>query len=242
MDGTRHGTIRANGIRQSYREAGSGPPVILLHGFPETSYAWRFQIPVLAKNYRVVAPDLRGYSETDKPSSGYDKRMMANDIVELSKALGVKRFALVGHDRGARVATGLTKDHPDLVDRLVVIDNVPTRIVARDMNTKIAREYWFFLFHQIPDLPEALLAGREGVWLRHFFTDWCHDPKGISDEAIETYVRASAAEGGVRGALSDYRAPPRTLRRTPPTPPKRSRVRYSQFGAKISERSANYST
>ncbi|WP_461331444.1 alpha/beta fold hydrolase [Bradyrhizobium elkanii] len=149
-------TCRANGIRQFYLEAGAGPPVILLHGFPETSFAWRFQIPALAPYYRVIAPDLRGYGETDKPSEGYDKRTMANDIVELLKTLGVGRVALVGHDRGARVATRLVKDHPDLVDRLVVMDNVPTRIVAREMNAKIAREYWFFMFHQIADLRGGL--------------------------------------------------------------------------------------
>lgn len=206
MTTPRHATIRANGIRQFYREAGSGPPVILLHGFPETSYAWRFQLPVLAKQYRVIAPDLRGYGDTDKPPGGYDKRTMASDVVALAQALGIGRFALIGHDRGARVATRLTKDHPDLVDRLVVMDNVPTRIVARDMNARIARQYWFFLFHQVADLPEALIAGREEIWLRHFFTDWCHDPTSISEDAIAAYVKAFAAEGGVRGALSDYRA------------------------------------
>jgi pimeloyl-ACP methyl ester carboxylesterase len=144
--------------------------------------------------------------ETDKPSKGYDKRTMANDIVELLKTLGVGRVALVGHDCGARVATRLAKDHPDVVDRLVVMDNVPTRIVVREMNSKIAREYWFFMFHQIPDLPEALIAGREDIWLRHFFSDWCHDPMTISGQAFETYVKAYSAPGAVRGAMSDYRA------------------------------------
>src|SRR5712672_1341409 len=131
----RRTTCRANGIRQFYLEAGTGPPVILLHGFPETSFAWRFEIPALARHYRVIAPDLRGYGETDKPSKGYDQC-------------------------DARVATRLVKDHPELVDRLVVMDNVPTRIVAREMNAQSAREYWFFLFYQVANLPEALLAGR----------------------------------------------------------------------------------
>lgn len=202
----KHHTVRANGIRQHYLEAGEGAPVILLHGFPETSFAWRYQIPELAKHYRVIAPDLRGYGETDKPYHGYDKRTMAMDVLELVRALGLSKAALVSHDRGARVATRFAKDHPQATDRLVVMDNVPTRIVAREMNARIAREYWFFLFHQIRDLPEALIGGREEVWLRHFFSDWCHDPQSISDEAIETYVKAYAAEGGVRGALSDYRA------------------------------------
>jgi pimeloyl-ACP methyl ester carboxylesterase len=134
-------TINANGIRQHFLEAGSGPPVVLLHGFPETSFAWRHQIPVLAEKYHVIAPDLRGYGETDKPAAGYDKRTMALDLVELLKGRGLGKIALVGHDRGARVATRFTKDHPALVDRLVVMDNVPTRVVAREINARVAKAY-----------------------------------------------------------------------------------------------------
>ncbi len=161
-------TVTANGIRQFVVEEGEGAPVILLHGFPETHYAWRYQMPVLSRHYRVIAPDLRGYGETDKPASGYDKRNMARDIRELMRALGLEKVVLVGHDRGARVATRFAKDYPEQVDRLVVMDNVPTRIVARDLNASVARAYWFFLFHLVPDLPEALIAGREHIWLRHF--------------------------------------------------------------------------
>src|SRR5271154_3850297 len=170
----RRATCRANGIRQFYLEAGKGPPVVLLHGFPETSFAWRFQIPELAKHYRVIAPDLRGYGETDKPSFGYDKRNMAKDLWALMTTLGIEKIALVGHDRGARVATRFAKDHPEALDRLVVMDNVPTRIVAREFNPIMARAYWFFFFHLVPDLPELLIAGRDDLWLRHFFSDWCY--------------------------------------------------------------------
>jgi haloacetate dehalogenase len=199
-------SVNANGIRQHIVEAGEGPPVILLHGLPETGYAWRFQIPILAERYRVIVPDLRGYGETEKPSTGYDKRNMALDIRELMRELDVPKIALVGHDRGARVATRFAKDFPDLLDRLVVMDNVPTRIVAREMDAKIAKAYWFFMFHLVPDLPEALIAGREHIWLRHFFSDWCYDPQAITGEAFDTYVRAYQAPGAVRGAMSDYRA------------------------------------
>jgi haloacetate dehalogenase len=132
-------TIHANGIRQHYLEAGDGPVVVLLHGFSETSYAWRFQIPELAKKYRVIAPDLRRYGETDKPSSGYDKRTMATDLRELMRALNLSKIALVGHDRGARVATRFAKDHPEAVGRLVVMDNVPTRIVGRELDATKAK-------------------------------------------------------------------------------------------------------
>lgn len=205
VDIRRH-TILANGIRQHFLEAGSGPPVVLLHGFPETSFAWRFQIPVLAEKYRVIAPDLRGYGETDKPAAGYDKRNMARDIVELLKGLGIGKIALVGHDRGARVATRFAKDHPGLVDRLVVMDNVPTRVVAREINARVAKAYWFFFFHLVPDLPEVLIQDREDLWLRHFFSDWCYDPLTISGDAFDTYVQAYRRPGAVRGAMADYRA------------------------------------
>ncbi|WP_419688845.1 alpha/beta fold hydrolase [Burkholderia theae] len=201
-----HHTVTANGIRQHYIDAGSGPVVVLLHGFPETSFAWRFQIPALARHYRVIAPDLRGYGETDKPAAGYDKRNMARDLAGLLDALGIGRIALVGHDRGARVATRFSKDFPERVDRLVVMDNVPTRIVAQNMTAQTARAYWFFLFHQVPDLPEALIAGKEAEWLSHFFSDWCYNPHAISGDAFDTYVRAYRRPGAVRGALADYRA------------------------------------
>lgn len=201
-----HHTVYANGIRQHFLEAGAGPPVVLLHGFPETSYAWRHQIPVLAEHFRIIAPDLRGYGETEKPASGYDKRNMALDLVKLLDSLSIEQIALVGHDRGARVATRFAKDHPARVARLVVMDNVPTRIVARSMNAQIARAYWFFAFHLVPDLPEALIAGREHIWLRHFFSDWCFNPHTITGKDFEAYVAAYRAPGAVRGSMADYRA------------------------------------
>ena len=198
--------IRANGINQHFLEAGKGAPVVLLHGFPETSYGWRHQIPELAKRYHVIAPDLRGYGETDKPADGYDKRNMALDLRELMRALGISKVALVGHDRGARVATRFAKDHPDALDRLVVMDNVPTRIVSREFNAKMAKVYWFFMFHLVPDLPEALIEGREDVWLRHFFSAWTHNKAAFTEDDIAAYVEAYRKPGAVRGALSDYRA------------------------------------
>ena len=116
-----HQTTHVNGLRMHYVEAGSGSPVFLLHGFPETWYAWRNQIPELAQKHRVIAPDLRGYGETEKPAAGYDKRTMEKDIYELMKYLGYDNVPLVGHDRGARVATRFAKDYPDAIDQLVVM-------------------------------------------------------------------------------------------------------------------------
>jgi pimeloyl-ACP methyl ester carboxylesterase len=203
----KHHTVPANGIRQHYVEAGDGPAVVLLHGFPFTNYTWRHQIPELAKQYRVIAPDLRGYGETDKPVGGYDKRNMANDLRGLMRTLGLEKISLVGHDRGARVATRFAKDHPEAIDRLVVLDNVPTRIIARDFNfTTMAKTYWLFLFHLKLDLPEILIIGREEQWLRHLYSEWCYNPHAISGKDFETYVTAYRSPGAVRGCLADYRA------------------------------------
>jgi len=130
-----------------------------------------------------MAPDLRGYGRTGKPAGGYDKRSMAGDIRGLMDYLGEGRAALVGHDRGARVATRFAKDYPGMIDRLVVMDNIPTREIYASMDAAKARAHWFFIFNSAPDLPEALIAGREETWLRYILQGWT-----------------------CRGACSDYRA------------------------------------
>ncbi len=199
-------TAVANGIRQHWLEAGDGPPVLLLHGFPETSYAWRKQVPALSERYRVIVPDLRGYGFTEKPAAGYDKRTMATDIRMLMQHLGIARAAIIGHDRGARVATRFAKDFPDAIDRLGVFDNVPTRVIFERMDAAVARGHWFFIFNTVADLPEALIAGREEIWLRFILQGWTYDPEALTPEDIAAYVRAYAIPGAVRGAMSDYRA------------------------------------
>ncbi len=201
-----HHTAVLNGIKQHWVEAGDGPPVILLHGFPETLYAWRKQIPALAPYHRVVAPDLRGYGETEKPPSGYDKRTMAADLAALMDHLGIHRAPIIGHDRGARVATRFAKDHPDRIEKLGVLDNIPTLVIFEQMDATIARGHWFFIFNQVPDLPEALIAGREEIWLRYILQGWTYDPEALTPEDITAYARAYQKPGAVRGALSDYRA------------------------------------
>jgi pimeloyl-ACP methyl ester carboxylesterase len=208
MSELKHHTAKVNGIRMHYGEIGSGYPVVLLHGYPETHYAWRKQWPVLAERFHVIVPDLRGYGETDKPDWGYDKRSMANDVRELLRHLGYDRAALVGHDRGARVATRFAKDHRDIIERLVILDNIPTRVVFQSTDAKLARQYWFFFFQQIPHLPEALIAGREEIFLRHFYSSWCYNPAALSDDEVAVYVRAYSQPGALRGAFNDYRAGP----------------------------------
>lgn len=201
-----HHTVEANGIKQHYVEAGAGPAVILLHGFPLFWYQWRHVIPQLAPHFRVIAPDLRGYGSTEKPPTGYDKRTMANDVLALMQTLGIEKAAIVGHDRGARVATRFAKDHPERLSQLVVMDNIPTRVIFETLDAKLAKPQWFFIFNSVPDLPEALIAGREDVWLRYFFSEWCYNPETIAGEDFQIYVQAYQTAGAVRGAMSDYRA------------------------------------
>lgn len=201
-----HHTALIGELRMHWVEAGSGPLVLLLHGFPETWFAWRHQIPVLSQHYRVVAPDLRGYGSTDKPMTGYDKRTMAGDIRQLMAHLGESKATLIGHDRGARVATRFAKDHPDAIDRLVTMDNIPTRVIYDSMDAAKAKGHWFFIFNSTPDLPEALITGREETWLRYILQGWTYNPEVLTADEMAEYVRAYSAPGAIRGACNDYRA------------------------------------
>ena len=121
-------------------------------------------------------------------------------------SLGIERAAIIGHDRGARVGLRLAKDHPDVVARFAALDNIPTRVLFGNMNAASAQAAWFFLFRGVRDLPEALIHGREELWLRHLLTGWVYNPETFTDADIATYVRAYAQPGGLRGAFEDYRA------------------------------------
>jgi haloacetate dehalogenase len=199
-------TAQAGDLRMHFVEAGDGPAVVLLHGWPQTSYCWRRLIPALSERYRVIAPDLRGYGLTDKPTTGYDKRTMANDVVGLLRALEETRVTLVGHDRGARVAHRLALDHPDVVERVVVMDILPTREMWRRMDASLAVDYWHWLFHRIPDLPERLVAPDVRGYLTFFFDRWTFNRAGLEDEAVDEYVRAFSRPGALRSGFDDYRA------------------------------------
>ena len=194
-----------NGIRMHYLRAGDGPPVVLLHGWPQTSYMWRKLLPVLARRHTVVAPDLRGYGLTDKPPSGYDKRTMAADVRALVHGLGFDHVAIVGHDRGARVAHRYALDHPDEVRRLVMLDIIPTRAMWQRLDLMLARGFWHWLFHLQPDLPELLVGQRIETYLRYFFERWTYHRPPV-EEAVPEYVRAFSRPGALRAGFADYRA------------------------------------
>ncbi|HEX4203815.1 MAG TPA: alpha/beta hydrolase [Ktedonobacteraceae bacterium] len=133
---------------------------------------------------------------------------MATDMLLLVQHLGYNKIALIGHDRGARVGTRFAKDFHQSRDRLAVLDNVPTRIILQTLTAERAKQQWFFIFNQLPDLPEALIMGREEIWLRYFYRMWSYNPEMMSDEEVACYVKAYSQPGALRGAFNDYRAGP----------------------------------
>lgn len=154
----------------------------------------------------MLAPDLRGYGLSDKPPSGYDKRTMAADVRALVAHLGHRRIALLaGHDRGARVAHRLALDHPGEVERLAVLDVVPTREMFTRPDAAVARGYWHWLFHLQPDLPELLVGGNIEAYLRWFFERWTSNRPAV-EEAVPEYVRAFSAPRRPAAGFDDYRA------------------------------------
>lgn len=191
---------------------GEGPPLLLLHGFPQTHAMWHPIAPVLAERFTVVAADLRGYGDSMKPAGdpdhvNYSKRVMAQDMAALMTALEFDGFAVVGHDRGARVARRLALDHPDRVTRLAVLDIVPTRTVFETVNRKVAIGYyhWFFLA-QPNGLPERLIGADPDFFLDHTLGSWAKDSVAFEDGAVAEYKRCFADPAAIHGMCEDYRA------------------------------------
>ena len=190
---------------------GSGPPVLLLQGWPQTHLEWRHVAPVLAQRFTVVATDLRGYGDSSKPPegenhAGYSKRVMAQDQIEVMRALGFEQFAVAGHDRGGRVACRMALDHPHIVTRLALLDIVPTRTVYAQVSQNLATWYfhWFFLIQPAP-LPEMLLAGQAEPFLRTFAFRGLI-PGAIDESVFAEYVRCFADPQTLHAMCEDYRA------------------------------------
>jgi haloacetate dehalogenase len=191
---------------------GAGPPLLLLHGFPQTHAMWHRIAPTLAASFTVVCADLRGYGDSSKPPggddhAGYAKRAMAADMVEVMRALGHERFALVGHDRGGRVAHRLVRDHPQSVSRLAVLDICPTASMYAQTGFEFARAYyhWFFLIQPF-DLPERLIGGDPRYYLHRKMAGWGSSGLGIFDpRALAEYERCFTPDA-VHAMCEDYRA------------------------------------
>jgi haloacetate dehalogenase len=190
---------------------GEGPPVLLLHGFPETHFCWHEVGPRLADEHAVVAPDLRGYGASRAPAGGpqgegFTKREMAGELVGLMSALGHERFAVVGHDRGARVAFRLALDHRERVTRVAILNTVPTIEQFERMGAGPSLGFWpWFLLAQPAPFPERLLEAEPSGWLNHVFATWSADPDSISAEARDAYRRALDPPT-IAAMCADYRA------------------------------------
>lgn len=190
---------------------GDGPPLLLLHGYPQTHVMWHRVAPVLAERFTVVCPDLRGYGDSDKPPGGgdhaaYSKRVMAADQLEVMRALGFGRFAVAGHDRGARVALRMALDHPDVVSHLAVLDIVPTATVYRMIDQQRATTVWRYFFLIQPfDLPERLVGNDPVHYLRWTLREWCGTPGALDETAVAEYARCFDT-ATVHATCEDYRA------------------------------------
>ncbi|MFD3444094.1 alpha/beta fold hydrolase [Microbacteriaceae bacterium 4G12] len=199
----------ADGVRLTAAVGGSGSPVVLLHGFPQTSLMWRHVAAELAAEHTVICPDLRGYGASDKPAATgpetYSKRTMAADVVALAAHLGHDRFALAGHDRGALVAVRAGLDHPDAVTHLATFDVLPTLDMWEILQGRNAAVAWhLYLMAQPEGLPERMIEGVADEFFGHFLDAWTRHPDAIPADVRAEYLRASRA--AIPSIVADYRA------------------------------------
>jgi len=206
LSGLQHGYADVGEVRLHYVSVGEGEPLVLLHGWPQTWYEWRRVMPALAQHFRVIAPDLRGLGDSSRPHGGYDKRTMAEDVWRLlSGHLGIERFCLVGHDWGGPVAFALTMAHQEAVRRLAILDVV---IPGDGGDFSQGGRRWHHAFHMTADLPEALVAGRERIYLEWFYRNFAWRPDAIGEDEIEEYLRTYRQPGALRAGFALYRALP----------------------------------
>jgi pimeloyl-ACP methyl ester carboxylesterase len=199
-----HHKASVNGIQLHYVIGGHGDPVVLLHGWPETWYEWHLVMTALAKNYTVIVPDLRGLGDSSKPLTGYDGKNVAEDIHQLITQLGFKGIFLVGHDVGSQPAYSHAAAHPTEVRRLVIMEYIFPGFTPPQLEGKV----WWFPFQQLPDLPEALVDGKETMYLSWFYHNLAYNPSAITQTDITEFVSHYSAPGGMRDGFNYFRAFP----------------------------------
>jgi len=197
----------AGGVLVNVAVRGSGPAIVLLHGFPQTHLMWRHVAPALAEEYTVICPDLRGYGDSGKPAepAAYAKREMARDVLAVTERLGFDRFALVGHDRGALVAFRAALDHPRHVTHLASLDVLPTVDTWEVMHgVRAAVGFHLYLMAQPPGLPERMIAACADDFFGHFLDLWALDRNAIPADIRQRYLQA--CRNAVPSIVADYRA------------------------------------
>jgi haloacetate dehalogenase len=204
--------IKTPGASIHLMKGGSGYPLLLLHGYPQTHVMWHKIAPRLAESFTVVLADLRGYGDSSKPTgepdhSNYSKRAMAQDMVEVMSQLGYNEFYVVGHDRGARVTHRMALDHPQRVKKAAVLDIAPTYKMYMTTDKEFATIYyhWFFLI-QPADFPERLIAAQPEYYLRSCLRRWVGDHSAITPEAMAEYIRCYSDPASIHATCEDYRA------------------------------------
>jgi pimeloyl-ACP methyl ester carboxylesterase len=211
-DGFPHYEAQVNGLRYHYVRQGSGPPLVLVHGWPGFYYEWHLNIGPLSQRFDVVVPDMRGYGYSDKPDvppeQGYTSAHFAQDLVALLDHLGWERASFVAHDFGAVWVQRLARSYPQRVERLVLFDPPYPGIGARWFEPSHLREVWYLFFHQLPLAEELVGSSRRALeaYLRHFLAHWSHDQGLWTDEEIERYLDAFSQPGALRGGFNCYRA------------------------------------
>lgn len=212
FDGFSQRLIDVDGVTINIRLGGNGPPVLLLHGYPQTHVMWHRVAPMLAQEYSVVVADLRGYGDSAKPPTDenhtpYSKRAMALDMARVMDELGFDQFACVGHDRGGRVAHRLAADHRDRVSRLVVLDIAPTHHMYAKTDKEFATGYyhWFFLI-QPADFPERMIGADPEYFLRRKMGHWSADGAVFDPDAMAEYIRCFSDPATIHATCEDYRA------------------------------------
>ncbi len=213
FEGFRRDRIRVGDVEINFVTAGHGPPVLLLHGFPQNLAMWAKIAPVLARGHTVVCADLRGYGDSSKPkcapdNANYSFRALANDQVGLMHALGFERFHVIGHDRGGRTGHRMALDHPDAVRSLAVLDIVPTYAMFMETNRHVAGAYWHWYFLSQPEpLPERLIGADPDFFYETCLVGWGASKLADFDsEMLAEYRRCWRDPGMIHGSSSDYRA------------------------------------
>jgi len=209
-EGCEHHVIKTNGIHIHCAVAGQGPLVVLLHGFPECWYSWRHQISALAPHFRVVAPDLRGYGDSDKPKGvrSYKIPLLTADVRGLLDAFGAQRAVIVGHDWGGALAWAFANSYPRETARLVVLNCPHPTVFARHLSTNLRQilRSWYMFFFQIPWVPEYAMTVGDHWAVERIFRATAARADAFRDEDIERYKRAAAQPGALTASINYYRA------------------------------------